>query len=383
LIGVELLIAFPASVLGAVLEARQRFDVLGQTSIPVLIASALATVVVLDAGYGIIALVWIAIAAELIEALLLGICAHRLFPELRLGVRSIARNADRSHLRRLRSYSTWTSLNEVLAEGSAELEKLIVPVLLSVALLTPYSLIVTVCAVIFLVVEPITDAFFPLSSAYDAVDDKRRLRELLVRGTKLAVGVSLPLAVAIAFYGRDFILLWIGAENVEIPSGIVPLVVVNFAVTAFVLTGTTILLATGRVKEVFWIGIAELLIALVLVLLSVPATQLLGLAGSLLAANVLVTFGWIVPFLCRYLDQNALTFLGASVARPLLAAVPMALALLLLDRVLPEIGLWRIALSSALAGCVYVVAFAILSLTSQERALILASLRAMLKSEPE
>jgi hypothetical protein len=103
----------------------------------------------------------------------------------------------------------------------------------------------------------------------------------------------------------------------------------------------------------------------------------------LLAANVLVTFGWIVPFLCRCLDQNALAFLGASIARPLLAAVPMALALLLLDRVLPEIGLWRIALSSALAGCVYVVAFAILSLTSQERALILASLRAMLKSEPE
>jgi O-antigen/teichoic acid export membrane protein len=217
LIGIDLLIAFPASALNAVLEGRQRFDVLSGISIPLRIAGALATVLVLDAGYGVTALVGIAVAVTVADAVACWTLIGRLFPEIRLSVASIARAADTRHLMRTRSYSTWTSLNEILAEGGAELEKLLIPVLLSVSLLTPYTLIVTVCAAIFLAIEPITDTFFPLSSAYDAGSDKTRLRELLTRGTKLVVGISLPLAVAITFYGRDFILIWIGAGNVEVP----------------------------------------------------------------------------------------------------------------------------------------------------------------------
>jgi O-antigen/teichoic acid export membrane protein len=377
LIGIDLLIAFPASALNAVLEGRQRFDVLSGISIPLRIAGALATVLVLDAGYGVTALVGIAVAVTVADAVACRALIGRLFPEIRLSVASIARAADTRHLMRTRSYSTWTSLNEILAEGGAELEKLLIPVLLSVSLLTPYTLIVTVCAAIFLAIEPITDTFFPLSSAYDAGSDKTRLRELLTRGTKLVVGISLPLAVAITFYGRDFILIWIGAGNVEVPERVLPLVAASFAVTAFILTGTTILLAVGRVREVFWMGIAELALAVLLVFSSVPRTGLVGLAGSLLVANVLVTAAWIVPYLCRLLGQSIVGFLGASLLRPALAAAPMALAIVGLDRALPGDSLWRIALNSGLAGAVYVGAFYAVSLTPQERALVLGSLRRM------
>ncbi|MGH2357145.1 MAG: lipopolysaccharide biosynthesis protein, partial [Candidatus Limnocylindria bacterium] len=319
LLGIDLLLAFPGSVLGAIFEGRQRFDVLSGVSMAATILGALATVAGLELGYGIVALVCIEIAGTLLTAFLFALFLRRLFPAIRIGLGPIGG----PHLRHIRGYSTWTSLNEILAEGGAEVEKLLIPVILSVSLLTPYTLICAVAAVIFLAIEPLTAAFFPLSSAYDAGDDQARLRKLLLRGTKLVMAISLPLAVAVAAYGEDFILAWIGEEHVDLPANVLPLVVASFSVTAFILTGTTILLALAKVKEVFWMGVAELVLAVTLVLIAVPRLGLPGLAGGLMVANMVITFICIVPYVCRLLGQSPADFLGQSLVRPLLAALPM------------------------------------------------------------
>jgi O-antigen/teichoic acid export membrane protein len=371
LLGLDLLLAFPTSVLAAVFESRQRFDALSGVSVAATLVLAAGTVAGLRLGYGILALVVVEIAGTLFTALSFAWLLRRCYPEVRPGFGLVGGR----ELRRIRGYSTWTSLNEVLAEGSAEVEKLLIPIVLSVSLLTPYTLICTVAAAIFLAVEPITDTFFPLSSAYDATNDRPRLRALLIRGTKLVMAISLPLAVAVIAYGERFILAWVGEDLVTIPAGVMPLVVVSFSVTAFIMTGTTILLALARVREVFWMGITELALAVALVLLTVPRFQLVGLAASLLAANLAVTFLWIVPFVSRLLDQSPVEFVFQSLLRPLIAAVPMALFMVWMERQLPGAALWELAVKATLAGCVYLGAFYLVSLTAEERALCAASLR--------
>ncbi|MGH7497363.1 MAG: lipopolysaccharide biosynthesis protein [Gemmatimonadales bacterium] len=371
LLGVDLLIAFPASVLGAVFEGRQRFDVLSVVAIVGTIVCAVATAIVLELGYGILALVGIEIAGTLLTAVLFRLLLRRLEPEVRIGLGPVSGPT----MRKIRGYSTWTSLNEILAEGGAEVEKLLIPVLLSVSLLTPYTLVCMVAAVIFLAIEPLTDAFFPLSSAYDAKDDQTRLRALLLRGTKIVMAISLPLAAAIVAYGGAFLVAWIGGEHVEVPPGVMPLIVTSFTVTAFILTATTILLALARVKEVFYMGIAELGLAVLLVLVAVPRFGLRGLAGGLLAANALITFAWIVPYVCRTLGQRAGEFLAQSLVLPLFAVLPMAAFMLWLEGQAPGASLPWLIFKSGLAGCVYLVAFYALSLTPAERRLCEGGIR--------
>jgi O-antigen/teichoic acid export membrane protein len=378
LIGVDLLFAFPCSVLGAVFEGRQRFDVLSGVSLAVSILAALATVAGLEAGYGILALVTIEIGATLLVALLFALFMRRLCPEIRLSLGRIGG----PHLSRISGYSTWTSLNEILAEGGAEVEKLLIPMILSVSLLTPYSLICAVSAVIFLAITPLTDTFFPLSSAYDARDDRARLRQLLLRGTKVVMAISLPLAVAVTAYGESFLLAWIGEEHITVPHTVLPLIVASFSVTAFILTATTILLALAKVQEVFWMGVAELALAVLLVVSTVPRLGLPGLAGSLMIANILVTFLWIVPYVCRLLGQSTTEFLTQGLVRPLLAALPMTTFILWLDPHVPGTSLPWLAIKGGAAGCVYLLAFYGLSLTGEERALCRGSVRSMLRKEP-
>jgi O-antigen/teichoic acid export membrane protein len=378
LLGFDLLLAFPASVCGAVLEGRQRFDVLSGVTIIATVVCAGATVLVLELGYGVLGLVAVEIGSTLLSTALSLTLLRRLEPDVRLGLGPIGG----THLRRISGYSTWTSLNEILAEGGAEVEKLLIPLILSISLLTPYTLICTVAAVIFLAIEPLTDAFFPLSSAYDAVGDQPRLRHLLLRGTKIVMAISLPLAVAIAAYGGEFIIGWIGEDRVSVPPGVLPFVVASFTVTAFILTATTILLALARVKEVFFMGIAELALAVVFVLATVSRFGLSGLAGSLLAANVLVTFAWIVPYTCRLLCQDAAEFLGRALIRPLIAVLPMVASIFWLNAQAPGSSLPWLVLKSGVAGCVYLAAFYALSLTADERRLCHSSVRTILAKEP-
>jgi O-antigen/teichoic acid export membrane protein len=197
------------------------------------------------------------------------------------------------------------------------------------------------------------------------------------------MAISLPIAVGVVAYGEDFILLWIGEEHVDLPPDVMPLVVLSFTTTAFVLTATTILLAVGKVREVFWMSIVELMLAVVLILATVPRFELVGLAGSLLFANVVITFFWVVPYVCRLLGQSVGAFLGQSLLRPLLAVVPMAMLILWLDPYLVNDALWRFLIPAGLASSVYVVAFYGLSLTSRERDLCLSSVRGLLARRAE
>ena len=88
LLGVDLLIAFPASVLGAALEGRQRFDVLSGVSMGTTISCGILTVAGLQLGYGILTLVAIEIARTLLTAVGLGFGLRRVSPEIRVALGS-------------------------------------------------------------------------------------------------------------------------------------------------------------------------------------------------------------------------------------------------------------------------------------------------------
>ncbi len=371
LVGVQLLLGFPLSVLDSIYKGLQRFDVLSGVGLVCRIVSAVTIVVSLRFGFGVVALVLVQIFATLFQAAIYAALLSRVAPQVHFRWHRM-----RGRLyRKVRAYSGWSSLNELITEGSSEMEKLIIPILLSVSLITPYTLICTVAAVIFLAVEPITDTFFPLSSAYDVKDDKSRLRDLLLRGSKLVMAISLPLAVAVIAYGEAFIDIWIGEEHVLVPGGVLPLVVASFTTTAFVMTSGIILLALARVREVFWMTVSELALVLVLVLILTPRAGLAGLAGALLIANVVVTFLWTVPYVCRQLEQSLIVYLWSSLVRPLLAVVPAMAAAVWLDSLLGSETLLALIVKSAAVGAVFLVAFWLVSLSGAERGLVWRSAR--------
>jgi O-antigen/teichoic acid export membrane protein len=364
LFGIKLLISFPGSVFRAIFEGYQRYDVLGVINTILTVMTAVGIYIAIrffDAGILLLAIVEIASAITGVIVYLFFVA--RMFPEITPAYQGVGGE----NWQRMRSYSWWVAFNEMLAEGASRIDRLLIPVFLSVAMVTPYVLICSVAGAIFLMIGPISEVFFSLSSAIEARDDKAKLRTLLLKGTKLVMGFSLPVAVAAMAYGEAFLNWWVGAEYVALDGPVLELVVASYVVYSFIIIGYNILMALSRLQGLFVTSLIEAIIATILAVLTLPEYGLTGLAGSLLVANSLVTFLLRAPYFCRVLDQNIAEYLLDSLLRPLLPVIPAVATVYVINQVLVSEEIAALVIKGVIVGSVYFVSFYFLSLSKDEK----------------
>lgn len=376
--GIDLLISFPGSALNGIFEGYQRYDILNYTGIAFLIAQSVGTVILLTLGYGIISLAVLEVASSIVGIVVDLWLIRRLFPEIRWSIRFFQSRTWKA----VRTYSIWSSLNEVLVEGAGELDKLLIPFFLSAALVTPYAVVCTLAALLFVVIEPLTDVLFPMASEQQARRDYQSLQKTVLLATKAALAVTLPASVVLASMGDPLIDLWIGREYVQAPAGLLPIVLASFMVTVCFMPATTMLAGIGRLKEIFIFSVIETLLAVVLVTISVQPYGLIGLAASCAVANFLVSFGFILPCACRHLHVRTATYLSEGLMRPSIPAIPAALtAYALTYSGYPE-NWGTLVFYSGVIGTVYLVFFYFLSVSKSERAFFITRVRRLLIESP-
>jgi len=366
ILAVDIAVDFMAAVLCALLEGRQRYDVLNGVQVGVRVGQALATVVLLVMGYGLLSLAVLELAMSIAFLAAMIVCTRVLDPELALTLRRF----DRETWRRMRGYSFWSLLSEIAAEGSSELDKLFIPTFLSLALLTPYSIACSVLTIISWVVHPIVTAFFPFSAALGARDDREGLDRLLIQGSKATLAMSLPVAILLLLAAESVIENWVGAEYVAEAAPVLRIVLVNVMISAAFAPAVQILAALDKVREIFWLTLIEILVSVAMVSVTAGSGGLPGLTASLLAANFLIDFGLLMPLACRTLGVPVGRFLREVIAAPLAAALPAAgLAVLLSRYAYPETWL-ALGLQGIAIGLLYALTFLAICVSKRERELI-------------
>jgi O-antigen/teichoic acid export membrane protein len=363
LFGAHLLIEFPGSVFRAIFGGYQRYDVLGFTRTITMTLTALATYAAIQFDATIITLASIEIISAIIAVIMYYRLVRSMFPE----IKPRFSKARGEIWREVREYSGWISYNEILAQGASYLDKILIPFFLSLSMVTPYTLINSVAKSIFLVVIPVTEVFFSLSSAFDAKGDTAKLRLLLIKGSKMAMALSLPVGLIAMHYGDAFLIWWVGEEFVKLDGPVLQLVISSFLITAFIMTVTNIMRALGKLRMLFLINVIEVTVAITLALATIRSMGLLGLAGALLIANAITSFIIMVPYICKTLKQPPMEYLVDAILRPLLATLPLIGAIALADHYLPANGIFEIIVKSAAAGICYLVAFYFVSLLPDER----------------
>lgn len=363
LFGAHLLIEFPGSVFRAIFGGYQRYDVLGFTRTITMTLTAVATYIALQFDATILQLAGIEIVSAIIAVCMYYRLVRSMFPEIEPRL-SKARG---DVWREVREYSGWISYNEILAQGASYLDKLLIPFFLSLSMVTPYTLINSVAKSIFLVVIPVTEVFFSLSSAFDAKGDTAKLRLLLIKGSKMAMALSLPVGLIAMHYGDPFLNWWVGEEFVTLEGPVLQLVISSFLITAFIMTVTNIMRALGKLRMLFLINVIEVTLAVSIALATIQSYGLQGLAGALLFANAVTSFIIMVPYICKLLEQPPIEYLVDAIVRPVLATIPLVACIAAADHFSPSNDLLGIILKSALAGVCYLVAFYFVSLLPDER----------------
>lgn len=330
LVAVNVLISLPGSALENVYEGEQRFDLRNVRSIVLRLLAASAQLALLLNGFGIVALVAVELGIAMLRVAIDLCLVRRVAPQLL----APPFRADRRLWRRIRPFALWAFVDDLLVEGSANLDRLLLVVLLPVALLTPYVLCVAVATLLLLVVRPVAETLFPMASGFHARGRTEDLTRVLVTGTRSVMLLTVPLAMVLILFGEGLLLFWVPTVEGLLPPGLLALVVGTFLVAAVCWPATLVLMALGRVRLVVAITLTEVALIVFLALLLVPSLGLNGFALATLASNLLVGVGLLAPAVCRVTGVQLPWLVRVTAGRVLL---PVFAALL----VAVPFTLWR------------------------------------------
>lgn len=361
--------ALPMGVFSAVLIAVERFDVMTGVTVAGAITRSALIVITLRSGHGLIALALVASCVSLCEYTSMAALAKFLYRPLQVGWRFV----DVANGRELFGFGIYRFIWIIANQLIFYTDSVVIGVFLSAGAITFYSIGGSLVGYGRNVVSLAVDTLYPAATRLDSRNDVTGLRELEIFGTRIALLIALPLCLGFLFFGRQFIVLWMGKD---------------YAVSALYLTVLTIpqftsmpqyasalvLAAMAKHKRLAYMVLGEGIANLVLSIILVRKMGLVGVAWGTAIPHVINT-GVIVPlYTLRTLRLSAREYLAKAWFRPILCALPVALICYALAHLIVNPS-WAEFGAEVLVVC---GAFGILSyficLTSSEKALVMKKL---------
>lgn len=380
LLAVNLLVAIPGTALSNVYYGTQRFDIANARSIVLQLLSAALQFAALRRGHGIVMLAAIQLTVSVLRVLIDLIVIRRLYPEL---LRHFRPGFHRVIWRRVRRFAVWSSLDDLLVEGTSQLDRVFIAVFLPLTMLAPYALCKSVGGIVAMIIEPMTQTFYPMAAGLYSRGKRQSLNHLLLAGTKISTAIALPIALFLALFGDDGLALWVPEIANAVPHMLITFIAINLLFSVFVWTSTILLLATNRVRTVAFMTIGEIVLAFGFIALFTRDFGLTGIAMGSLAANITMTTTIQIPLICRVMRISPGAFIFPTIGRVTLSAIPVvAFSIWLHQSIVPDTWLKLGAVAAAI-GCLYAISFIALGITNTERKQYFVILRDYLRGTNE
>ena len=317
-----------SGVFRGVLAALHRYDLTSGISVLQTTLRAIGIVVLLRAGYGILALALCVFVASLIaDAGMVGLCFW-VYPRLRV----LFRPPDRATLRKLWSYSSYVFVINVAVQIVYYTDNIVVGAFLSPSAVTLYAIGGILIGYARQIVGSMTTTFAPLASTFEAEAKYSHLQGLLIHGTRAALIVSLPIEVALFLRGETFIRLWMGAQYAH-PSGtVMKILLLSVMFTSANATSYGVVYGMEKLKKVALWAITEGVANLTLSVILVHRIGIYGVAwGTSIPSVFIELFLWPI-FVCRLVAIPVRTYLWQTWVKTSLAVIPFGLACAVTER---------------------------------------------------
>jgi O-antigen/teichoic acid export membrane protein len=278
----SILLSFTAPVFGAIITSMNRFDLVNIRQIGFSILTGIAYFLVLGlTGTGIFGWAVVSLVSSVCSCLILLVMARRVFPPLDLRLRHFRPEAVGS-LFSIGGYMYALQLTNVL---SVQANPLIITSFFGpsgVALFTPGGSLPTQVRPL---VTALVDQLHPVTTAYYVTGHLKELQDLLIRGTKYTVLISIPVCVVLAVFAIPFMRLWLEpslGSDYRIPAFVMMCWAVADLFNYASGTQWPVLLGTKRLKFWVWTQIPAGILNIALAFFLVAYTRL-GIVGVMVA----------------------------------------------------------------------------------------------------
>jgi O-antigen/teichoic acid export membrane protein len=366
IIAIHICLNFPFSVYGGIISGFQRYDANNMVSIVSSIAVAAVNVAVLHQGGGLVMLVAATTCLRVIAYFVYRANAYRIFPELRISP-SLFR---RARLREVTGFSVYSSIIDWANKLNYQMDEVIIGAFmgsLAVGVWAPAERIITGTQRL---TNQLNGVLFPVIVDSDATQQKARLQQILLQGTRLSLLMVAPIAATLIMLADPLVHAWLG-KNAEKMVGAIPIIqilAVAVAIRVGNATGNTILKGSGEHRMLAFVNLGTGLANLVL---SVALIKPFGLVG--------VAYGTLIPIAftaCFILYPASCRRVGLPLSRALMHSVLPAVwpafvmgGVLALTRSISSGTLLAVAVQAVGGSVLYLALFFAVAIGRRDRAL--------------
>jgi len=337
-IGAALLLRSPFSAYGATLLGYQRYDYYNGSRIVTTVGFAVAAVIAVEAGAGVLGLALAYAAALLIDAVLFCVLLARVDPNLALRPRRSTRARRRSVTR----ISSYVLLAESMNFIAQRMDTLVIAAVRNAASAGPYAAALKLQTGVQSLTLPFVYLLMPMVSDLSARGMSGEVVRRLILATRVSVQITLPVAAALALFSEDVIGVWLGEGAPAVTAQILIVLMAVQTVTLFAAPAEKVLVGMGKVRAVGVIALIEGFSNLALSITLVSIYGAIGAAlGTLLTSAVLAPLK--IPLVCRATGSSVWSFLRVGVL-PAVASSALGIGAMACAWMLLPPGLGRLTL---------------------------------------
>ncbi len=346
LVGGTIAMGFPLGVFAAMLSGVQRYDLGNWVGIAAGVFRAVAFVVVIRVGGGLVELGWTSLLVNLAGHAATAIFALRQLP----GVRFSPKFVDRDHLKAIGTYSGWAFVGALASNIAFQTDSIVITGALGPALVTPFAIASGLVENARSLVTHATVVLAPTASEMDTLGEHEKLHGMLVTGSKYSVLVSWPVLMGLVIFGPNLLTTWVGAKYAHASLLLTILTVPTF-IALPQSTASSVLYGVSRHRGIVILSILSAALNLVLSLwwanYPAPMAAMFGTAVS--PGLVGVAMGTAVPltlvsgfatawYACRALRMPLARYAWEGMIAPGLTTIAFAVPALIVQRVWHPVG---------------------------------------------
>lgn len=363
--------SFLSNVFVGVLMGLQRIYLVSRVGILFSVVRAVATVVLLRAGFGLVALAVLNLVISLANAGLVVYYCRVFLPELPLTpIRPV-----REEVAKLLNYGKYVLLSNIGDKIVFATDAMVIGMFLPIAALTPYAIAGTLINQMRSVVMAMASVFNPLTSSLRASGGEEVVQRVLQAGAKGAMTAGLPLCIGFIMLGERFVTLWMGPEHAAMAGRVMTVLSLGYIIGLPYYTISGVLYGLGQHRIIAIMRVVEGAMNLALSVILVNVVGLVGVAVGTAVPHVLMV-GWILPrALPKMFPFDLRAYYLEVYGRSLAAAVPFALATWMIATVVQPATMVSFFAWGGLSLVTYLGPLWVIALSENERTHLLRVLR--------
>lgn len=297
-------ISFPPKALKGLIRARQMISMSVWVEFFLFLSNTALNLILLDLGFGLMALPLGSITLRLLSYPLFFIYAKKAYAPLRFDLSLVSIKS----IKEIVSFSSLWFVGMIAAMVIYSTDAILIGVFLSTASVTIYALTYRLSEVIREWIYSISFTLMPGIGQIMGSGDKAKAQEIYLRTQPVIIALSIVGAGMIYLLNNAFVSTWVGSDYFAGQALSTVFAAILFVSVVFH-SSSLVISADLKIKGVTAVRISEALLNILLSIWLIQKYELLGVAIATLIAATLTSF-WMVPFITlRYLQISFATWI--------------------------------------------------------------------------